>query len=1472
MNRASSPIIDITGMICQVDVESGILHAVCRIRYFEYDTGEFKYIFTPNYPEIDSLGEETFDGIQGLDLSRRQTTYQRKNRTPTFISERVPAENREDVRQLFLDCDMEGRSKLEWLMKTHFVYSGDRLIVRNLTSEEGHDRDLFENVQADESLIRNMISPDSDVVETSVDGEGASRRGRPSKSLDANIFKDVRDRYAHGLLSAKEAARMLEISESTFYRRLRSQEKEDHKEERTRVPKKKGRFANEEGKRLHSGLATGRLETAQAEIVKLDGADFQRLCIRYVNDAYMLGGLVCSGAQPGTYATAAGTPDAFWNYPDGSYLVLEAGHYNSNRASAKKKIIGDIERCLDYEAAHLPENAMKRIVICYSYSRFDLGDIEDIRDAFPHDGDRIELVGPDQLALAVTEYYPWIGRELLGIAFRSNAVMDECAFVSLHENSKSRASLDTKLVGRDDELEKLKDLLKDNQIVVISGESGAGKTRLALEAARQYAESVDSPPIVVKGTKDDISEELVLCCSQDKEYIIVLDDVNELSHLSFLAGFLRDRTNVKVLATVRNYALDTVRDLLRDCSMQIMSLARLEDAGLDHALRDGLGIQSRLARRTISYKTHGNLRLAFFAHKAYGDEIPEDVPFGVLMKDCYGLATAWLSENAKRAIRVSSILGAHRTFENDDLDRLLEVVGLPHGTYLEACQSLCENELMDSVQGTRAVSFEEQNLRDYFIYDSLVVSRIISLSDIWSLKDGVGLLVNAVNILIQVFGDSEVIDIVVQQLAQIWDKLSSSQKEDFVSKFNVLLGANGLEFLGEVAEASPGKFLDPLELLKAPRANRAASPDSWFVEPLVSFARRKQYFNVAIGNVLDLIGRGALTPQEVEKLLVEDVSSGRWNDPAFMDFEIRVFEAFEQRYEKTQEDVFAACLILLAKGALKDEVGWAEYDGRNVTFMTAKLHASDSIVQHRVHVLDVLRLMFDKGLFREEILDLVFGYSVHGREYSRELFSTTLSLVSERFLDVAPLDTLTGMRLVSGFIGQCTDAGLADCVSQLMNRINESDKTAFLFGLASERVKHECIEENRIVGIALELDEIEWKEVFEELSDVNMEAHLGWKIQRIMPSVFKKIEDVQKIDSLCDLMLACGVPPYGGNIVARSFQGRLGASDGRQRIIDSRNRYLRSWLSIYDSFCLREDFAVENPEAYIISLLEYGEILELEEILKIDGRHTGFASEYFASALISEAVEDHMLWKLLPSDEQSCAVIEAFSNRESVFESLVTIAFRVLRVEKWISDSVLSFLFDQRKSFLIELIASGVEVGSLDGIGNYIQRFWLECTKGELRKLKNCIEKLSDDFDYFYSLRDWLKALLREACDCGRMETALVWLDSLKGSMFSRFGICSEIVCALDATRKIQCLIFLCEMEIERETFDNTAFGFSFEGKSWWGSESSVVSQDIEFAEQLKHALEDAGLYKYVLSCDKHIEQCKRRLNEIEIEDFVNGW
>lgn len=125
-------------------------YRVCDIFYEVNEDETFKYIFRPNYSVINLTSPDFFQGIPGLDLDLKKKEYIRENIIPTFISERVPSENRVDYYDLLKEVGLEVMEPLLYLIRTTKYYCGDYLY---LVSYKEVNKVSFNNYVAKDNTV-----------------------------------------------------------------------------------------------------------------------------------------------------------------------------------------------------------------------------------------------------------------------------------------------------------------------------------------------------------------------------------------------------------------------------------------------------------------------------------------------------------------------------------------------------------------------------------------------------------------------------------------------------------------------------------------------------------------------------------------------------------------------------------------------------------------------------------------------------------------------------------------------------------------------------------------------------------------------------------------------------------------------------------------------------------------------------------------------------------------------------------------------------------------------------------------------------------------------------------------------------------------------------------------------------------------------------------------------------------------------
>lgn len=245
------------GIIC-IKVDN-LEYRLCSIEYILNKDETFKYVFKPYYEVIDLLSSNIFDSIPGLDLSLRKQKYERINRIPTFISERVPSENRVNYYELLKERNMEYMDPIIYMIRSKKYYSGDRLYVIDY---EDNQRTIIETNKPKEkvrTIIKNILDEIAKGNDIEVDGveitgeakkalfvvlksfyikwtkdilnkqkEGIDKRkkmkmytGRKPKVIETIKLKEVYEKVKNKEISSREAASLLGVSIYKYYREIK---------------------------------------------------------------------------------------------------------------------------------------------------------------------------------------------------------------------------------------------------------------------------------------------------------------------------------------------------------------------------------------------------------------------------------------------------------------------------------------------------------------------------------------------------------------------------------------------------------------------------------------------------------------------------------------------------------------------------------------------------------------------------------------------------------------------------------------------------------------------------------------------------------------------------------------------------------------------------------------------------------------------------------------------------------------------------------------------------------------------------------------------------------------------------------------------------------------------------------------------------------------------------------------------------
>lgn len=241
-----------------------ITYLLSKIEYFYNEDETFKYVFTPSYSTISLLKSDIFQGLPGLNLDIKKEKYERINRVPVFISERVPNKNREDYYELLKEVNMEYMDPIEYLIRVKGQYFGDPYFVITYKDKEKIDLDnlkgkytntelnkiILDNIAIGNDIIFNdtLINDDNrkliyDILiklykrsvtykkEKQLEGISLAKingkyKGRKRIEIDVINFLNYLNKINNKEITVKEACKNLGITIDKFYREKKRINKE----------------------------------------------------------------------------------------------------------------------------------------------------------------------------------------------------------------------------------------------------------------------------------------------------------------------------------------------------------------------------------------------------------------------------------------------------------------------------------------------------------------------------------------------------------------------------------------------------------------------------------------------------------------------------------------------------------------------------------------------------------------------------------------------------------------------------------------------------------------------------------------------------------------------------------------------------------------------------------------------------------------------------------------------------------------------------------------------------------------------------------------------------------------------------------------------------------------------------------------------------------------------------------------------
>lgn len=524
----------------------------------------------------------------------------------------------------------------------------------------------------------------------------------------------------------------------------------------------------------------------QSEIMKLEGGAFQTLFDAYLYKRFKFKNIQTLGVQTGTNKPTKGIPDSYVLTEDGKYILINYGSVSSNPV---KKIKDDILACLNAEKLSISRDKIAKIICGYTSTNISLDQFDDIIKE--HKDINIELIGIDTLSHDLALRYPHIAKEQLGIAIDTNQFFDIEDFVRVYDANGINAPIDCRFLHRQEEIKKICKSINANVVTILTGPSGIGKTRLALETCR-ILDKDDLSVYCIKNNGNLLYDDMKYYIDVAGNYLLFFDDANmvpSLDNVLNAISTLPEGYNVKVLITVRDYAKDRViKSVSKYFNYSIVEIGKFNDSDIKDVLQVNFGIKNPDYLKEIVKIANGNVRLACLAgirSVRSGYQAIHNVED--IFKNYYGhiINEVNLAKEDILILFFIVVSGPVKKTHNQLYESLKQKYYNEHNEN-EIIEKLYSFELIDWFK-KEIIKISDQSFGNYILYLVLFENKWVEVEDlVLSFFPAYrNKIVYVLRTLIEIFYSDQMLEYVKASTISAWNKAPFDQQMQYVESFYV---------------------------------------------------------------------------------------------------------------------------------------------------------------------------------------------------------------------------------------------------------------------------------------------------------------------------------------------------------------------------------------------------------------------------------------------------------------------------------------------------------------------------------------------------------------------------------------------------------------------------------------------------------------------------------------------------------------
>ena len=1232
-----------------------------------------------------------------------------------------------------------------------------------------------------------------------------------------------------------------------------------------------------------------KINQIQTAILSLDPGAYQKLMDAYILRKYRFANITPLGSHSGTDKTTKGTPDSYVRCEDGRFILIAHGTVGGN---AYSKVESDIRNCLDKSKTGIDIEDIYQILCCHTSTNFTPGQAKKLCSHFHN----TIIIGLGDVSYDLYLNYPDLARDHLNVNVDTHQIFDINSFIAYVSNNAYSTSLDMALLCREQEMSDVETLLKNNQIVLIMGASGVGKTRLALEVARTFAIRESYNLKIISANGESIYEDVKSAFADDCNYLVLIDDANQLVQLRHILDISADSTRqhqMKIILTVRDYAkVKLIQTIETVCIPSLYHLKILSDDSISQVLSENLNIRKTELIKHIQQIAKGNIRLAIMAGMCAINGRFDSI------KNSFDIFNNYYSEmigNMEREeIMLASLIAFFDSFELQETEMPFGIAlqqGINNVRFIEICYTLHKKEVI-SFFDNKAVKFENQNLRDYLLYYVFFKEKWLSPSYMinCAFPEYKKRVVFAFNTLINLFNTDENIKYIEKEIRTAWAHEKNNSVDtayEFVEAFHVAIPDESLLFIkqriDELAEVHENLDGFDFEIAKNNHLIR-----SELIKMLINF-KYTDRFKDAIQLALYYFERNTESPMDIYFLFGEIWGIGNESHKHRYEQELLLLDKLLEYHKQNNSTLSAISVLFAASYSLKLEFSATESETDNkIIYYQFLIPACEEIFSIRSLSFRAYSILLKSPEYRQYAIKGLLDYPSFARlETDPTMLSHDLSALVLWFGTTLNAEDFEICKVLDHFYRICRKSKILypdqlPCYqgNRIYNLYKSLKKDYHLINENWEEA--EAKYRKNIEMICDDTSDEDFSRLWEKLRDQADQgnAHDDWQIGTGIDMIFSILaKNNQSKFILCCESYIKWQTPYGGNSsgIIEGLIRNLGYDDAIKYLRLHEFEYKTRWLvSIYN--CITIESVDKNACDEILNCLTSsldgeGFTVSLLTVLRVDSIYQGFLVKYISALSAESARKPYLMsgfmeqigWRENPNADE---FIVYFSENIDV---LCTAYIHAFHGRDYFDHkgSLLTQIIQRNKPFLSIFIKEmGRGASSREDVSR-LDTLWEQDDHLELISI--VMETLKGTRIYSFDWNTLGEGLLNHNQSnpkiCSRQDK---WIEyyivnhySDRGAMDFLFGI----VCNCSEEQRLHAIMLFCKNNSSFEDFSNIQITPTH--MSWSGSEVPIIEKRISFLERIRDSLNGFEFLEHRERISMHIQNHRERKERILLKEFL---